>query len=162
MIVSSISAASLSQSVLVSSSTSQLQQALQTLKNSLDSGDLNSAQSAYKTVRNLNQSLEAASGISSSKDSQLSTDMTALDNALNSSDLTTAKSAFATVKKDLNSSASPSRTVESNVATQSEQLVQEMLSSLNSTSSSSNSSDSTTSVLERVYGNPSQNLSVFG
>jgi hypothetical protein len=146
----------------VSSNTSQLQQALQTLQNSLDSGDLNGAQSAYKKVQNLNQSQEAASGSSSSNDTQLSTDMTALGNALNSSDLTTAKSAFATVKKDLNSTASPSRTIESNVATQSEQLVQELLSSLNSSSSSSNSLDSTTSVLERVYGNPSLNLNVFG
>ncbi len=160
MTVGSISAASLSQDVLASSNSTPLQQALAALQNSLVLGDLNGAQSAFQTLQNLNQSLETASGSSPSNSSLLNTDLTTLGSALASGNLSTAQTAFTTVQSDLKSSASPSRTIETNVASQSEQLVQELLVSLNSSSSSSSSSDSTTSVLERVYGNPS--LSVFG
>jgi ribosomal protein S20 len=161
MTIGSISAASLSQHVLAVSDSSQLQQALQTLQTSLTSGDLDSAQSAFQTVQNLNQSLEAANGSSASNSSQLSTDMTALGGALSSGDLSTAQSAFATVQSDLKSSASPSQTLETSAASQSEQLVQELLSTVSESSSSSSISDSTTSVLERVYGSPGS-LNVFG
>jgi len=162
MIIGSISsAAGLSQYVLASSGSSQLQQALQTLQSSLTSGDLNGAQSAFETVQTLNQDLAAASGNSLSSSSQLSTDLTTLGSALSSGDLSTAQSAFATVKSDLKSSASPSRTNETNAASQSEQLVQELLSTVNVSSSSSSISDSTNSVLERVYGSPGA-LNVFG
>ena len=157
MTVGSISAASLSQYVLVSSDSTQLQQALQTLQDSLTSGDLNGAQSAFQTLQQLNQSLATASGSSgsSSSSSQLNTDLTALGSALSSGDLSTAQSAFATVQSDLTNSNSPSQTNETNVASRSEQLVAELLSTLNVSSSSSSNSDSTTSVLEQVYGSRS-------
>ena len=150
--VGSISAASLSQYVLSSSNSTQLQQSLQALQNSLASGDLNGAQSAFQTVQQLNQGLETASGSSASSSSQLTSDLTALGSALSSGDLSTAKTAFATVQNDLENSNSPSLANETATASQSTQLVAELLSTLNVNSSSSSNTDATTSVLEQVYG----------
>ena len=159
MQVGAISAAGLSQYVLSSSNSTQLQQALQTLQSSLSSGDLNGAQAAFGTLQQLNQSLATASGNSLSSNSQLSTDLTALGSALTAGDLSTAQSAFATVQSDLKSS--PSQTNETNAAAQSVQLVHDLLSTLNSDGSSSNTSDSTASLLESVYGS-SGGLNVMG
>jgi hypothetical protein len=158
--IGSISAAGLSQYVLASSSSTELQQALHALQNSLASGNLNGAQSAFKSLQKLNQNLATASGNSLSSSSQLSTHLAALGSALRSGNLSTAHSAFATVQSDLKSAASPSQTNETSVASQSVQLVNELLSTLNSSSSSSSTSDSTNSVLERVYGQGS--LNIFG
>jgi hypothetical protein len=157
MTIGSISAAGISQDVLASSNSNALQQILRTLQKSLSSGDLNAAQSAFSALQTLNQNLTTASGNSPSISSPLSTDLTALGNALNAGDLLTAQSAFTTVKTDLNSAASPSQTNEANVASQSQQLVAELLSSLNASAASSNP-DSTTSVLEKVYGSPSLSI----
>jgi len=151
MTVGSISAASLGQYVLSSSQSNPLQQALESLQSSLGTGDLNGAQEAFQTLQNLNQSLENASGSNPSSNTQLSTDLTTLGRALSSADVSTAQSAFGAVESDLKSSNSPSQTNEINTATQSVQLIQEVLSTLTGNSSSS-SADSTTSVLERVYG----------
>ena len=158
MTTGSISAASLSEYVLSSSNVTQLQQAFRTLQNSLASGDLNGAKAAFQTVQKLNQNSATASGSSLSSSSQLSTDLAALGGALrsgdlSSGDLSTAQSAFATVQGDLKNVPSPSQTNETNAASQSVQLVAELLSTLNVSSSSSSTSDITNSVLERVYGN---------
>src|ERR1035438_10626146 len=99
MTVNPIAAASLSAGVLASSDSNQLQQALQILQNSLTSGNLNSAKSAFETVQTINQGLATASGSSLSSNSQLSTDLTALGSAIGSGNLATAQSLFATVKK---------------------------------------------------------------
>ncbi|MGA7080814.1 MAG: hypothetical protein WBQ43_12115 [Terriglobales bacterium] len=152
MTVGSISAASLSQYVLSSSQSNPLQQAMESLQDSLASGDLNGAQAAFQTLQNLNQSLENASGNSASSYTQLSTDMTTLGSALSSGDLSTAQTAFSAVESDLKSSNSPSLTNEMNAASQSVQMVQQLLIPLNENGSSSSSSDNMTSVLERVYG----------
>jgi hypothetical protein len=158
MTVSAISAASLSQSVLASSDSNQLQQALQSLQSSITSGDLNGAQSAFEVLQTLNQGLATASGNSGSSNSQISassqisSDLTALGSALSSGNLSTAQSAFTTVKNDLNNSGSPSLANETDAASQAVQTVGELLSTLNVNSSSASISDSTTSVLERVYG----------
>lgn len=154
MTIGSISAAGLSQDVLTSSNSNRLQQILQTLQKSLSSGDLTAAQSAFSTLQNLNQNLATASGTSASSDTQLSTDLTALGSALNSGDLSTAQSAFTSVTNDLKNAASPSQTAETNAATQSQLLVEELLSTLNASNASSNS-DLTNSVLQAVYGSPS-------
>lgn len=154
MTVGSISAAGLSQYVLASSNSNGLQQILQTLQKNLTSGDLTAAQSAFSALQNLNQSLATASGTSASSDTQLSTDLTALGSALSSGDLPTAQSAFTSVANDLNNAASPSQTTESNAATQSQLLVEELLSTLNASNASTNS-DQTNSVLQAVYGSPS-------
>ncbi len=151
MSITSISAAGLSQYVLQASNSTQLKQSLQTLQNSLSSGDLNGAQSAFQTLQTLYQNSATASGSSLSSSSQLSTDLTALGSALTAGDLSTAQSAFATLQSDLKNSPTPSQTNETNAASQSIQLVQEVLSTLNSSSASS-TSDSTNSLLESVYG----------
>ncbi|MGO8985147.1 MAG: hypothetical protein ACLPHI_03695 [Terriglobales bacterium] len=158
--VDGISAASLSQDVFSASNSDQLQQTLQTLQNSISSGNLSGAETAFGALQQLNQHLETASGSSSASNSQLSTDLTALGSAIGSGDLSTAQSALATVKNDLKDSSSPSRLNETNAALQSEQLVSELLSTLNVNSSSSSASD-TTSVLQRVYGSPGS-LNVLG
>ena len=153
MTIGALSAVGLSQSVLSSSNAAQQQQILQTLQNSLSAGDVNGAQSAVAKLQKLNQSLATASGSSLSSNSPLATDLTALGSALSSGDVRTAQSAFATVLSDLNKSNSPALTNETNAASQSVQLVNELLGTL-SVNSSSSASDSTTSVLERVYGSP--------
>jgi len=158
MATGSISAVSLGQYVLSSSDSNQLQQALQNLQNSLASSDLKSAQSSFQTVLRLNQSLAAASGSGGYSNSQLSTDLAALGSALGSGNLSTAQSVFATVQADLKNTNSPSQTNEINAASQSEQLVADLLSSLSSLNSNGPSAsppDNTTSVLEKVYGSRS-------
>lgn len=151
MSTSAISAASLSQYVLSSSSATQMQQALQSLKNALTSGDLDGAKSAFQTVQKLNDGATAASGSAGSSSSQFSTDLAAVGSALTSGDLSTAQSAFATVQSDLNNAPTPSLTNEISAASQSVQLVQGLLSSLDASTTSS-TSDMTSSVLEKVYG----------
>lgn len=151
MSITPISAVGLGQSVLASSNSTQLQQILQTLQQSLSAGNLNGAQSAFQTLLQLNQGLATASGSSSSSTSQLSSDLTALGSAISAGNLSTAQSAFTTVQGDLKSVTSPSLTEEVNSASLSEQLVQGLLSPLNSTSSFT-TSDPTTSLLDSVYG----------
>jgi hypothetical protein len=154
MSVGSISAAGLSQYVLTTSNPTPLQQALQSLQNSLAAGDLRGAQSAFQTLQKINQALTAAGGTSSSNASQLSTDLASLGSAISSGNLSTAQSAFATVQSDLKNASSPSLTNETNTASQSVQLVEELLSTVNVNSTSSDP-DSTNSVLEQVYGSRS-------
>ena len=150
MTVSSISAAGLSQFVLASSESNRLQQAVQSLQKSLASNDLSGAQSAFQTVQTLYQDSLAASG-NSSISSQLASDLTAVGGALNSGDLSTAQSAFATVLSDLNNTGLPSQTTEANAASQSVQLVNELLSTLNSSAASSSPTDISSSILHSVY-----------
>jgi hypothetical protein len=152
MTIGSISAASLSQYVLSSSNAAQMQQALQRLQNSLASGDLNGAQSAFQTAKKLNDGAAAASGSTGSSSSPFSIDLAAVGSALNSGDLSTAQSAFATVQSDLKNAPSLAQANEISAASQSVQLVNALLSSSNSSTTSS-LSDMTSSVLEKVYGN---------
>jgi hypothetical protein len=157
MEISPISAASLGQSVLASSNTTHLQQILQTLKNSIGSGNLNDAQSAFQDLQQLSENLATAGNSSSSSDSQLSADLAVLGGALSSGDLSTAQSAFATVQSDLKSSASPAISLEASAASQAQQLVQALLSPLNPAESSSNGSN-LNSLLTGVYANKGLNV----
>ena len=142
MSVGAISAAGLGQSVLLSSGASQVQQTLQTLQNSLAAGNLNSASSQFAILQNLFQSSATASGSSASTNTQLG-----------SGDLPAAQSAFATVQSDLKNSASPTQTNEISAASQSVQLVQQILGSLNTSAAST--TDNTSSLLGQVYGSKS-------
>jgi ribosomal protein S20 len=151
MSVGAISAASLSDYILLSSNATQVQQTVQALQNSLESGNLSTATSQFQRLQKLFQSAASAAGSSSSTNTQLSTDLTALGSALSSGDLGSAQSAFTTVQNDLKNSPSPSQIDENNAASQSVQLVQEMLGSLNSAAAPS-STDSMNSLLEQVYG----------
>lgn len=157
MSISPVSAASLAQFVLSSSSSNKLQETLQNLQNSLTSGDLNGAQSAFQNLQRINQGLATTAG-SNSNESQLSSDLTSLGSALSAGDFSTTQSALATVQADLKSSTSPSQTTETNAASQSEELVSELLSTLNANTPSSATSDLTNSVLEHVYGSRSLNV----
>jgi hypothetical protein len=155
MTINSISAAGLSQSVLLSNRSTQVQQALQILQSSLSSKDLNGAQSAFQTVQKLYQNSTIASGASSPGSPQLSTDLAALGSALSSGNLSTAQTAFTALQADLNKAPSPSLTDETNAASQSVQMVDELLSTVNVSNSSSGNSDLTNSVLGQVYGSRS-------
>jgi ribosomal protein S20 len=150
MSVGAISAASLSDYILLSSNATQVQQTVQALHNSLESGNLSTATSQFQRLQKLVQSAASAAGSSSSTNTQLSTDLTALGSALSSGDLGSAQSAFATVQNNLKNSPSPSQIDENNAASQSVQLVQEMVGSLNSAAPSN--ADSMNSLLEQVYG----------
>ena len=154
MSISPISAAGLSQDVLSSSNSTQ-QTALQSLQNSLLSGDLNGAQSSFQTLQALFQNSATSSGSTSASNSQLSTDLAALGSALSSGDLSTAQSAFATVLGDLKNSASAAQVNEATAASQSLQLVEGILGTLNSSTASSSSADNTTSILQSVYASKS-------
>ena len=154
MNVASISAAGLSQYVLASSDSNLLQDTMQSLQKSLTSGDQAGAQSAFQTLQTLIQNSATASGNTLASNSQLTTDLAAVGSAVNSGDLSTALSAFAAVQTDLKNSPPPVTVDEATAASQSVQLVEGLLSTLNSSGSSS-TADSTTSLLESVYGNGS-------
>ena len=147
--INSISASGLAQYVLDAGDSNELQQTLQSLQTSLTSGDLSGAQSAFQSLQTIFQNSATVSGTSLPTTSQLSTDMVALGSALSSGDLSTAQSAFTTVLSDLQNSPLPSQANEAAAASQSLQLVQELLSSVNSSQASS--SDLTTSILEDSY-----------
>jgi hypothetical protein len=147
--INSISAAGLAQYVLDAGDSNQLQQTLQSLQSSLTSGDLSGAQSAFQSLQTLFKDSATTTGTGLSSTSQLSTDMVALGSALSSGDLSTAQSAFTTVLGDLQTTSLPSQTNEDTAASQSLQLVQELLSSVDSSQASS--SDLTTSILEDSY-----------
>lgn len=163
MTISSISAVGLSQDVFSSGNSNQ-QQALQQLQSDLSSGNLTGAQSAFQTLQNVLQDSPTAAGSSLSSNSQLATDVSALGSALSSGDLSTAQSAFATVLGDLKSSASAAQTNEASAASQSVQLVEELLSTANSSSAAPSglpgATGLTTSILDGVYGSKS-GLNVF-
>jgi hypothetical protein len=89
-----------------------MKQILDTLQNSLASGDVNGAQSAFQSLQTLSQKQATASGSSLSSSSQLSTDLTALGSALSVGNLSSAQSAFATIQSDLKNAASPSQTLD--------------------------------------------------
>jgi hypothetical protein len=161
MSVGAISVASLSQEVLSTSSATQLQQSVLNLQNDLSSGNLSGAQSAFAALQLVSQTLATASGNTASGNSQFSTDLNALGSALTAGDLTAAKSAFATVQSDLKNANSPLLADEKSAASQSEQLVSDLLSSLNVNTVSPSVPDNTTSILNAVYGSQT-GLNVVG
>lgn len=151
MSTGSISAAGLSQYVLSAGNSTQ-QQALQALQNSLAAGDLDSAQPAFQNLQSVLQNSATTNGSTLSSNSQLNTDLTALGSALASGDVSTAQSAFATVLGDLKNTASAAQTNEATAASQSLQLVENLLSTLDtSNAASSDNYDATTSILQSVY-----------
>jgi hypothetical protein len=149
--ISSISAGGLGQNVFSSSNSNQLRLTLQTLQNSLASGNLTGAQSAFQTLQTLFQNSATANGSGLCSSSQLSTDMVVLGKALSTGDVSSAQSAFAMVLGDLKNTALPSQINEATAAAQSVQLVHGILSSLDSNGSSSSSSNLTNSLPPSIY-----------
>jgi hypothetical protein len=154
MSINSISAAGLTQDVLSSSNSTQ-QQALQALQNSLASGDVNGAQSAFQTLQALFQNSATSTGSTAATNAKLTADLSTLGGALSSGNLTTAQSAFATLLGDLKNSASAAQVNEASAASQSLQLVEGLLGTLSSSTASSSSVGNTTSILQSVYASQS-------
>jgi hypothetical protein len=156
MLVAPISAASLGQYVLEAGTSTQ-QQALRNLQNSLASGNLSGATSAFQALQNVLQTSAISTGATSDSNSQLSSDVTALGSALSSVDLSAAQSAFAKVQGDLKGSASAAQTNEAMAASQSEQLIAGLLSTLNANVSANTSSSvgNTSAILRSWYGSQS-------
>jgi hypothetical protein len=149
--ISSISAGGLSEYVFASSNSNELQQTLRALQNNLASDELNGTQSAFQKLQTLFQNSATASGSTVASGSQLSTDMVVLGTALSSGDVSAARSAFATVLGDIKNTALPSQVNEATAASQSLQLVQGLLSTLDSNGSSSSSTDATNTILQSVH-----------
>lgn len=156
--IGSISAAGLGQSAFQAGNGNQLQQTLQTLQNTLASGDLSGAQSAFQTLQSIFQNSATASGSGGSSNSQLSTDLNSLGSALSAGNVSGAQSAFANVLSDLKTTALPSQINEAAAqSVQSVQSIEDLLSSLNASASSP---DPTASILQSLYGSQS-GLSVY-
>lgn len=152
MTVAALSTAGFSQYISASSNLSGSQQAWQSLQQSLASGNLTAAESAFKAYSQLNPSTTSSSS-STSGASQLSTDMSALGSALSSGNLSTAQSAFATVQNDLKSTPSQSMANATAAVVQTVQWVDDLLSLSNSGSSSDAApADPTTAILNSAYG----------
>jgi hypothetical protein len=154
MAVPALSTASFSNYVAASSNLTASQRALQSLQQSLASGDLGSAQTAFNAYQSLNQSA-ASSSSSSSTSSQLSTDLGTLGSAISSGNLASAQQAFTTVQNDLKAS-SPALVAAESAASQTIQWIDDLFSP--SSSADSATADPTTSILDSAYGlNPSAN-----
>jgi hypothetical protein len=155
MPVAALSTAGFSQYISASSNVSASQQAWESLQQSLASGNLTTAQSAFNAYNQLTHGSTAASNASSSSttSSQLSTDMAALGSAIGSGNLSSAQSAFATVQSDLKSAPSQAVVNAESAVAQTVQWVDDLL-SLSNSSSSSNSTpvDPTTAMLDSAYG----------
>lgn len=147
MAVAALSTAGFSQYLALTSNVGASEQAWQSLQQSLASGNLTTAQTAFNTYQQLNQNLTG-----SGANSQFATDMTALGKAIASGDATSAQQAFTTLQNDLKTEPSPAvQSAESAVArTVSE--VDELLGVDNSTSPSTTSTDPATSILDSAYG----------
>jgi hypothetical protein len=156
MAIAALSTAGFSQYIAASSSVSASQQAWLSLQQSLASGNLTAAESAFDTYNQLNQNLTNASVTSSlsssSSGSQLSTDMTALGSAIGSGDLSTAQQAFATVQSDLKTTPSQAATNAESAVAQTVQWVDDLLSLSDANSSSSPPADPATAILDSAYG----------
>jgi hypothetical protein len=147
MAIAALSTAGFSQYLALTSNVGASQQAWQSLQQSLASGNLTTAQTAFNTYQQLNQNLTG-----SSASSQFATDMTALGQAIGSGDLTTAQQAFTTVQNDLKTEPSPAvQSAESAVA-QTVNEVDDLLGLDNSASASTTSTDPTTAILDSAYG----------
>jgi hypothetical protein len=139
MAIGALTAGGLSQYVLDSSNLSQTQQAWQTLQQSLATGNLSAAQTAFNSYQQLTKNLTNISG-GSSASTQLTTDMTALGTALSAGTLSAAQA-------DMKNTPSQAMANATAAMTQVEGWVHDLLDSAN-LSSSSTSSDPTSALLQ--------------
>jgi hypothetical protein len=154
MSITPILAAGLSQDVLSEGNSNQ-QQALQSLQNSLASGNLTSAQWSFQILHNTLQDSATANGTALSSTSPVLQALTALGSALSSGDVSTSQSVFATLLGTLKTTASAAQINEATAASQSIQLVQEPLSTSDASSATTSSSDLPTSILQNEYASQS-------
>ncbi len=120
---------------------SQLKDAWQSLQASLQSGDVESANTALASIQSLQQkyqSLFATQDTSTTK--KFDSDMQALSDALGKGDMESAKTAFTTLKSDFDAQRQQfAREMTTAVAASESDLLQELLGSNNSSSDNSNS-----------------------
>ena len=147
MAIGALTAGGLSQYVLDSSNLSQTQQVWQTLQQSLATGNLSAAQTAFNSYQQLTQNLTKISG-SSSASAQLTADMKSAP----SQSMANATAAMAQVEgwvNDLLDSANPSSSSTSSDPTSA------LLQSALSPDSSSSNTDPATEALDSAYGGTS-------
>jgi hypothetical protein len=150
MAIAALSTAGFTQYINALSNVSASDKAWQSLQQSLASGNLTAAQTAFNTYQQLNQDVASATG--GSTNSQLSTDLTALGGAIGSGNLSTAQSAFATVQNDLKSAPAQSvANAEAGVA-QTVQWVDDLLDLSTSDHTAATPTDPTTAILDAAYG----------
>jgi hypothetical protein len=151
MSVAALSTAGFSQYISASSNVSASQQALQALGQSLASGNLAAAQTAFNTYNQLNQGSKAASS-SSSSESRFAKDMAALGTAIGSGNLSTAQSAFATLQGDLKSTPSQAMSNAEGAVAQTVQWVDDLLSLSSTSHSPTTPVDPATAILDSAFG----------
>lgn len=156
MSVAALSTAGFTQYIAATSNVSASQQAFQSLQQSLASGNLTAAQSAFNTYNQLNQSrtTDGSSGSTSSGSpaSQLSIDLVALGSAISSGNLSTAQSAFATLQSDMKSAPSQALTNAEGAVAQTVAWVDDLLDIPGASSASAAPVDPTTAILNSAYG----------
>jgi len=152
MSVAALSTAGFSQYIAASSNISASQKAMQTLQQSLASGNLSGAQTALKAYMQLNQSQTSATSTSTSTTSQLSADLATLGSAIGSGNLTSAQSAMATVQSDLKATPSQAITNAESAVAQTVQWVDDLLNLSSTSSAPTTPVDPTTSMLDSAYG----------
>lgn len=151
MSIAALSTAGFSNYIEASSNLNNVQQAWNSLSQSIASGNLTAAQTAFSTYQKLNTSLNTMSG-SSSSGSQFATDWAALGTAISSGNVANAQSALATVSSDLAKTPSQSITNAQNAVAQSVSDIDELLGVTPSSNSTNTASDPTTSILDSAYG----------
>jgi hypothetical protein len=163
MAIAALSTASLSQYISASSNVGKSQAAWQSLEQSLATGNLTAAQSAFNTYQQLNQNLSAAGGSNSAAaskgSSQLSTDMATLGSAIGSGDVSTAQQAFASVQSDLKTTPSQAMASATAAVAQTVQWVDDLLNLSSANSSTAAPVDPATAILDSAYGQKTQSSS---
>jgi hypothetical protein len=152
MSIPALSSAAFSQYVASSSNIDASQQALQSLQNSLSSGDLTAAQTAFNTYQALTQKLANSSGTTTSTNAQFSTDLAALGSAIASGYLLTSRSAFATVQADAKAATSPAIAAALAAASQTVTEIEDLLSVFNTSNAAPTNTDPFTTILNTAYG----------
>jgi hypothetical protein len=158
MIVAALSTARISQQIPPTNSLTKSQQAWQTLQQSLASGNLAAAQTAFSSYQQTGQ-ISAPADANSPSNSQATMSVTALGNALSSGDLSGARTALAQAQVSMMST--PEQAVADPVAavSQAAQRVDDMLSLSDSSSFSPTPADPTTAIEDGSFGvNTSPNI----
>jgi hypothetical protein len=157
MSVAALSTAGFSQFISASSNVAASQQALESLQQSLASGNLANAKTAFNTFQRLNQNLAETGNSSSSNSSatgasQTSKDLTALGTAINSGKLSSAQSAFATVQSDLKQTPSQAMANAETAVAQTVQWVDDLLSLSTTNNRPTTPVDPLSAILASAYG----------
>jgi len=122
------------------------------LQQSVASGNLTAAQSAFNTYNQLDRITASTDSAISSASTPLATDMKALGTAISSGNVTTTQAAFATVQDDLKNTPSQAMASAQAAVAQTVQWVDDLLSIGSSSTSSSSSPDPITAIYNSVYG----------